>query len=86
MRQNYARETGNVLPAARIDAIMRKQTQKQKSRNSPEEKFGTLHFFGRPSGRKKNRALQITLSTLYNPKKPNENFLKKRLKGENLLL
>jgi hypothetical protein len=24
---------------------------------------------------KKNRAPQITLSTLYNPKKPNENFL-----------
>jgi len=38
------------------------------------------------SRQKKNRAPQITLSTLYNPKKPNENFLKKTPEGENLLL
>ena len=30
---------------------------------------------------KKNRAPQITLSTLYNPKKPNENFLELTPRG-----
>jgi hypothetical protein len=33
---------------------------------------------------KKNRALTIAGSTLYNPKKPNENNLKLTLKSENL--